>query len=213
MMGHHLSPNIQDIVIPRVKGTLFMQKSKPEYIKAKRTGLGVRSLESGRLVQNTINQHLKRTVLGDVRFELGRTHQNFIEKCCGRTGLGFIKKFGRLGLSNTKYLGRTTPGNLTIKCGRSVAGYRKVEFSRTAMGDLAYKTDRVVGGFHKINLSRQVSENANYDMARTQYGNDRQFGRVVPAFGRKFGRVSPNTIQCGRVVGGIIQPGHTTPAY
>jgi hypothetical protein len=132
-------------------------------------------------------------------------------KQCGRVIPGFIKDFGRSGMGDAQHLERTTPSN--IKCGRSVAGYCKVEFGRLIMGCLSYETGRVVGGIRKVNVNRQVPGNLNSDLSRTQYGDVKQFGRIVPASGREFGRVSPNTIQCGRVFGGIIQSGHTTPSY
>jgi hypothetical protein len=126
-----------------------MEKSLSKYIQPKRTALGFRGLESSRIVQDRVNQHLKRTVSDDARFELGRTQQNFTAKRFSKTVGGFIKSFGGFGLGNAKQLGRTTLGNLTIKYGPTVADCRKIEFSLTVMGGLFYETGRVVGAFTK----------------------------------------------------------------
>jgi hypothetical protein len=113
-----------------------MKKFVSKHITPRRTGLGACSLKLGRVVPGIIKQDFKRSGLGDVDFELGRTNQNFIEKHFGSTVPGVIENFGRLGLGDAKHLGRTTPGNLTIKFGRTAAGY--LYLSRAVAGNVQF---------------------------------------------------------------------------
>jgi len=190
-----------------------MKKSISGYIKTGRTGMGFRVNEPYGAINLPIKKELERTGLGYVCYEMGRTQQNSIEKRFGRVVPGFIENFGRMGLGDTKQLGRVNPNSLAIKFGRTSAGCRKIEFSRQIKVCLSYETGRVVGGFRRISLGRQVSGNITQEVERAQSGDVKQCGRVIAGFVRGLGRITPNSIQCGRVVAGYIQLNTQAYAY